>query len=65
MVETKICLDKRIFNYAYVATDSASPYTAFYQMADAGKTAYFLLRWKSKNGDVGEWSEVIQATING
>ena len=52
-------------DFAYVATDTASPYTTFYQMADAGKTAYFLLRWKSKNGDVGEWSDVIQATING
>ena len=52
-------------DYDYVATDSDSPYVAFYSMADAGKKVYYLLRWISKSGARGEWSETIEATING
>jgi hypothetical protein len=52
-------------DYDYVATDSDSPYVAFYEMADAGQKAYYLLRWVSKPGERGEWSETIEATING
>ncbi|HEX8735474.1 MAG TPA: hypothetical protein VF721_09140 [Pyrinomonadaceae bacterium] len=33
--------------------------------ADSGKTVYYLLRWQSKNGDKGDWSDVAQATVNG
>jgi len=52
-------------DYNYVATDTDSPYVAFYTMADAGKKVYYLLRWLSKSGERGEWSETIEATING
>lgn len=52
-------------DFQYVATDSDSPYVAFYQMADAGKKVYYLLRWLSKSGERGEWSETIEATVNG
>ena len=52
-------------DYQFVALDTATPYTSYFTMADAGKTVYYLLRWQSKNGDKGEWSEVVQATING
>ena len=52
-------------DFQYVATDSDSPYVAFYTMADAGKKVYYLLRWLSKSGERGEWSETIEATING
>ncbi|HVE56052.1 MAG TPA: hypothetical protein VNB22_04435 [Pyrinomonadaceae bacterium] len=52
-------------DYDYVATDSDSPYVAFYAMADAGKKVYYLLRWLSKSGARGEWSETIEATVNG
>lgn len=52
-------------DYEFVALDTASPYTAFYTMADAGKMVYYALRWKSKNGDTGEWSETVEATVNG
>lgn len=34
-------------------------------MADANKKVYYLLRWVSNSGEVGEWSETIEATING
>lgn len=50
---------------SYVATDSDSPYVAFYEMQDANKIVYYTLRWVSNNGETGEWSETIQATING
>jgi hypothetical protein len=52
-------------DYDYVATDSDSPYVAFYEMADAGKKVFYLLRWLSNSGARGEWSETIEATING
>ena len=32
---------------------------------NAGKKVYYLLRWLSKSGMRGEWSETIEATING
>lgn len=52
-------------DFDYVATDTDSPYVSFFQMADAGKKCFYLLRWISKNGERGEWSEIIEATING
>lgn len=50
---------------AYLATDTATPYVNQFGAADAGKTAWYLLRWVSKNGDKGDWSEAVAATING
>jgi hypothetical protein len=52
-------------DFDYLATDTDSPYVAFYDMADAGKRIYYLLRWLSKSGERGEWSETIEATVNG
>lgn len=52
-------------DFEYLTFDTNSPYTAFYDMKDAGKKVYYILRWKSKNDNVGEWSETIEATING
>ena len=52
-------------DFDFVTLDTGSPYVAFYTMADAGKKVYYILRWKSKNGETGEWSETIEATING
>ena len=49
----------------YLATDTATPYLNTFGAADAGKTAWYLLRWVSKNGDKGDWSESVGATING
>lgn len=49
----------------FLALDTATPYLMTFKGADAGKTAYYLLRWVSKNGDKGEWSEAVSATING
>jgi hypothetical protein len=49
----------------FLALDTATPYVVSFDGADAGKTVYYLLRWQSKNGDKGDWSDVAQATING
>lgn len=49
----------------FVTLDTASPYVAFYTMADAGKKVSYLLRWVSKSGEKGEWSETVEATVNG
>jgi len=49
----------------YLATDTATPYVYTFGGANAGKTAWYLLRWVSKNGDKGDWSEAVAATING
>jgi hypothetical protein len=48
----------------FLALDTASPYTAVYSGAEGGKTAHYLLRWVSTQGDKGPWSEVVSATIN-
>ena len=49
----------------YLATDTATPYVNTFAGADAGKTAWYLLRWVSKNGEKGDWSEAVAATVNG
>jgi hypothetical protein len=49
----------------YLATDTATPYLNTFGAGDAGKTAWYLLRWVSKNGDKGDWSEAVGATVNG
>jgi hypothetical protein len=49
----------------FLALDTATPYVVNFDGADAGKTVYYLLRWQSKNGDKGDWSDVAQATVNG
>jgi len=32
-------------------------------VADAGKTAHYMLRWESARGETGPWSETASATI--
>lgn len=52
-------------DYKFLALDTASPYTAIFKAEDAGKTVRYIARWRSKNGEVGEWSVVFETTING
>jgi hypothetical protein len=51
--------------FLMIDTATRNTYTAKYQSADAGKTAYFNLRYVGTNGDKGPWSETISATITG
>lgn len=52
-------------DFRYVETARKTPFKIDYKMEDAGKNVFYLLRWKSKNGAKGEWSETVEATING
>ncbi len=47
----------------YLATDTASPYLVTFDGADAGKPAYYWLRWENTVGECGPWSETVVATI--
>lgn len=49
----------------FVALDTATPYIAEYAGADAGKVAYYMLRWVSTRSEKGPWSETVAATITG
>lgn len=47
--------------FAKLAT--RTPAVVEHSEGDAGKTAYYRMRWVSKRGDLGSWSEVVSATI--
>jgi hypothetical protein len=49
----------------FVVLDTASPYITEYDLADAGKTAYYMLRWVNSRNEKGPWSETVEATIVG
>ena len=47
----------------YLATDSRTPYDAEFDGEDAGKTAYYMLRWVNSRNERGPWSQTVSATI--
>jgi hypothetical protein len=47
----------------YLALDTRTPYVAEFEGGDAGKTAYYMLRWVSTRGEPGPWSQTVSATI--
>jgi hypothetical protein len=47
----------------YLALDTRTPYTVEFEAADAGKTAYYMLRWISPRGETGPWSQTVTGTI--
>lgn len=49
--------------YRYLGIDTRSPFIAEYDMADGGKTAYYISRWENTKGVTGPWSDVVAATI--
>lgn len=49
----------------YLGTDTRTPYVAEYDEQDAGRTAYYMLRWINSKGETGPWSQTISATITG
>ena len=49
--------------YAFIGLDTRTPYTDTHPAADAGKTAYYWLRWQNAKGEVGPWSDVLSAKI--
>lgn len=49
----------------FLAMDTATPYVAQYDGADAGKVAHYMLRWVNRRGESGPWSQTVSATITG
>lgn len=47
----------------YLATDTRSPYVAEFEAADAGKMAFYMLRWVNTRGERGPWSQTVGGTI--
>jgi hypothetical protein len=47
----------------YLATDTRTPYMAEFDGSQAGKTAYYMLRWVSTRGEAGPWSQTVSGTI--
>jgi hypothetical protein len=47
----------------YLALDTRTPYTVEFEAADAGKTAYYMLRWMSTRAETGPWSATATGTI--
>lgn len=50
-------------SYTFLSLSSRGVLQADFPSADAGKTAYYALRWVSTRGDKGPWSEVCAATV--
>ena len=50
-------------SYKFLAASPRGNLRATFTSADAGKTAYYALRWVSTRGDKGPWSEPATATI--
>ncbi len=51
--------------YTYLATDTSSPYTATYGIAEISKRVYYRFRWVNTRGETGPWSTPISAIVGG
>jgi hypothetical protein len=49
--------------YHFLALDTRTPYTDEHPAADAGKTAFYLLRWQNDKGETGPWGAVVSAKV--
>lgn len=47
----------------YLATDTRSPYVVEFEASDAGKMAYYMLRWVNTRGERGPWSQTVGGTV--
>ena len=56
---------KEASELTYLATDTRTPYVNHFSGADAGKTAYYWLRWISTKGTPSPWSQPISAIVVG
>lgn len=48
---------------AYLALDTRTPYVVEFNGSEAGKTAYYMLRWINTRGERGPWSQTVSGTI--
>ena len=49
--------------YTFLAHDTRTPYTDAHPASDAGKTAYYMMRWLNAKLTPGPWGNVISAKI--
>jgi len=49
--------------YNFLSVSSRGDLRAEFPSAQAGKTAYYALRWVSTRGEKGPWSEVCAAMV--
>jgi hypothetical protein len=49
--------------YAFLALDTRTPYADEHHPENAGKTAYYLLRWQNAKGETGPWSDVVSMIV--
>ena len=49
--------------YKFLSVSSRGNLQTDFPSADAGKTAYYALRWVSTHGEKGPWSDVAAATV--
>jgi hypothetical protein len=49
--------------YTHLAVDTRTPYVDVHPAADAGKTAYYMIRWVNTKGQAGPWGDVVSAKI--
>lgn len=49
--------------YTFLAHDTRTPYTDAHPASDAGKTAYYMMRWLNAKLAPGPWGNVISAKI--
>jgi hypothetical protein len=49
----------------FLGLDTSTPYMVQFGGEDAGKTAYYMLRWVNSKGEQGPWSQTASATITG
>jgi hypothetical protein len=47
----------------FLGLDTSTPYEAKFEAADAGKTAYYRLRWVNRQGEAGDWGAIANAVV--
>lgn len=47
----------------YLAMTTRTPFSATFPISEGGKTAVYMLRWVSRTGEPGPWSQVMSATV--
>jgi hypothetical protein len=49
----------------FLTLDTRTPHTVDFDAADAGKMAYYMLRWQFRDGSKSAWGDTVSATITG
>ncbi len=56
---------KNASELTFVATSTRTPFVKIFDGTDAGKTAYYSLRWVNTRGEQGQWSIMTSAMVVG